>query len=456
MHRDCIYLRPLTFTREESIKRIMLEEVRLEYDRERLSAWNVPNIDLVTSSRISACSYRDGRNLFAVGAVIPVPSTIDPGEGAHCPDRWFRIASEEISSRDTGFIVRLDVKDILHLLEERLQKCKKTQNTLTVPETSTIQRPRQIIVSSDWTKPIVDRMKHFSSICVTLSGVSGSGKTYSAILLSTLVSFYFHRPMYYLDCKKLQKSKSRMSEILEEIDSFFTRAVETPNCILIFDDLDVLSPNLVGGDENDVSERTHSVNPAAISQSKLISDRLSHLFKAVQLQGTNCGDGQWFLIATCASADSINPSLLKTSQAPLIHAKVPLLSAQYRSDLLMAMICKHNPMRHMEFDRSDISRDTEGFIPRDFEKLSLRALRLYRTDLTVTSLQDSFVAELANYTPIAQISNLKDQDQMNISWVNIGGLFDVKESLESIVRQPLLYRRIYSRARIQLPRGILL
>ena len=452
-------MRPLKSTREESLDRIVLEEIRLDHDQGSLATWNVPDIDLADPFRernVSTCYSLVDQTFFPVGAVIPMPTKLDSSKGMHGLDRWFRITSNEAPSDDAGHIVRLDVKDIFYLFEQRLQRCKGSLDSFAVPEMSTIQRPRKIILSSDWTKSIIDRMKHFSSIFVTLRGVSGSGKTYSALLLSTLVSFYFHRPTFYLDCKKLQKAKSRMSGILEEIDSLFTRALQTRNSIIVLDDLDSLSPNLLGGDDDDVSQRTHTVNPAAIDQSKLIGDRLSHFFKASELRGTNRGDGHLFLIATCSSADSINPSVLKSFKGPLIHTKVPLLSSEDRSDLLMAMMTRHNPRSRLDFDRSDISRRTEGFFPRDFEKLSLRAMRSCQTNESTTSLQDALVAELADFTPIAQISNLKDKAQFQTSWADIGGLFDVKEKLESIVRYPLLYRRIYGKARMQLPRGILL
>jgi len=459
IYRGYIYLRPLTSTREESLDRIMLEEIRLDHDQGSLATWNVPDIDLADPLRernVSPSYSLVAQTFYPVGAVIPMPSKLDSSKGMHGLDRWFRIMSNETPSDDAGHIVRLDVKDILYLFEKRLRRCKGLLDTLVVPEISTIQRPRKIILSSDWTKSIIDRMKHFSSIFVTLRGVSGSGKTYSALILSTLVSFYFHRPTFYLDCKKLQKSKSRMSGILEEIDSVFTRALQTRNSIIVLDDLDSLSPNLLGGDEDDASQRTHTVNPAAIDQSKLIGDRLSHFFKASELRGANRGDGHLFLIATCTSADSINPSVLKSFKAPFIHTKVPLLSGEDRSDILMAMMTRHSPRSRLDFDRPDISRRTEGFFPRDFEKLSLRAIRSCQMNSSTTSLQDALVAELADFTPIAQISNLKDKAQFHTSWADIGGLFDVKEKLESIVRYPLLYRRIYGKARMQLPRGILL
>lgn len=451
LHRGHVYLRPLISTREESLEGILAEEMFFEHDRRSLAAWNVPNVDLADSIRernFSSCFSRVNQSYFPIGVVLPMPNEVDSRNRTHCSNRWFRITSKEEHSNDAGYIVRLDLKDILHVLKARLRRCKGSLGVL--PETSTIQRLHRIVLSSDWTRSIIDRMVHFSSILVTLRGVSGSGKTHSALFLSTIASFYFHRPMFYLDCKNLQKSKSRMSGVLEEIDSLFTRAHDARHSIIVLDDLDSLSPNLLGHGDNGVSERTHTVNPASIDQSKLIGDRLSNLVK------NYCGDGDLILIATCSSADSINPSILNSSETPLIHTKVPTLSAEDRSDLLVEMIRRYNPRSCSNFDRTDISRRTDGFIPRDLEKLSIRALRSFAMNLSPTTLQDSLVAGLADFTPAAQISNVKDQNPFQASWADVGGLFDVKEMLQSIVRHPLLYQRIYTRARMKLPRGILL
>jgi len=453
IHQGCIYLRPLESTQEERIESVILEEVHFEHDRRSLATWNVPNIEL---DSVSKCYCKFDQTFYPIGAVIPMPSTFDSEKGAHCLYRWFRITSNEEPYVDTGNIVRLDVKNILTLFKEALRKCKVSPDSLVVPESSTIQRPLNIVLPSDWTKPILDRMKYFGSMVLSLRGVNGSGKTFSALLLSTLASFSFHRPMFYLDCKILQKEKPRMSEILDEIDLLFERAVEVPNSIIVLDDLDSISPNLTGDNEYETSERTHNLNPSAVNQSKLIGDRLSHLLKAAEFRGAKSEDGNILLIITCLSKESISHLSLNSLQAPLIHIKVPLLSLQDRSDLLIEMLSRHNPMRRFDLDGVDISRRTEGFLPRDFEKLSARALRSHQTNSSTTSLQDSLVAELADFTPMSQMSNRQDEAQFHTSWADVGGLFHVKDVLESVVRHPLLYRRIYARARMKLPRGILL
>ena len=97
----------------------------------------------------------------------------------------------------------------------------------------------------------------------------------------------------------------------------------------------------------------------------------------------------------------------------------------------------------------------EGFLPRDLEKLALRVVRSFETNSLIT-FQESLFAELAEFVPIAQMSTPKGEGKFNGSWSDIGALFDAKDKLEATVYHPILYRRIYQRAKVKLPRGILL
>jgi len=255
--------------------------------------------------------------------------------------------------------------------------------------------------------------------------------------------------------------KRKMGWILKEIDSLFTQVQETQDGIIVLDDLDVLSPNLLVDNQGGFAARTLSVNPIAIDQSKLIADRLSHLLEAANLKetthgnSTNCSSG-FSLIATCSSPESINPSLRMCSRTPLSRIEVPVLSTQDRVDLLKAMIYRHHSSRKkMDLDGSNIARRMEGFLPRDLEKLALRVVRSFESNSLIT-FQESLFAELAEFVPIAQMSTPKGEVKFNGSWSDIGALFDAKDKLEATVYHPILYRRIYQRAKVKLPRGILL
>ena len=236
---DCVCLRPLSSTPERSLESIVLEEIHFEDDGETsLPTWNVPDIDLADSScerSRKSCQYQIDQFALPLGVVIPLPSAHEGNEETHLSNRWCRVTSEGVDDYADGSIIELNVNDVLNLRRKLSRRCRGFSNTLLDKPTDlsrTIQRPSEIIMSSDWTKKIIDRMKHFTSIFVTLRGMSGSGKTHNAVFLSALISFCFHRPIFYLDCKKLQKAEPKMSGILEEIDALFTRARKTRNAII--------------------------------------------------------------------------------------------------------------------------------------------------------------------------------------------------------------------------------
>jgi len=440
-----------------------MEEISLKYDRIRLPTWNIPDIDLANPtfeiSSKSSCYHQNGRFVLPIGAVIPIPTTLVNSEETHYSNHWSRITLKGRDDSDEGHFIHLHLKDILFLWKKRRQgACRRSSGTIiAVHPSNLIQRPREIAMSSGSKGIFLDRIKYSCSTFLTLSGMSGSGKTHNALLVSALISFHFHRPIIYLDCNKLQKANPKMSGILEEIDSLFARVHEVGHAIIVLDDLDQLTPNLSSSDGDHVSARTHPANPIAIDQSKLIADRLSHLFEAAEHGPCNHGNTiSISLIATCSNADSINPSVREGFGAVLSHSNVPVLSPEDRVDLLTAMIRRHHLRNHIDFDRSNISQRTEEFLPRDLQKLSLRASRAFQTNLTSSSIQNSLVSELAGFIPVAQISATKGEANNNSLWSDIGGLFDVKDKLETTVRHPVLYRRIYERAQIQLPRGILL
>jgi peroxin-1 len=120
------------------------------------------------------------------------------------------------------------------------------------------------------------------------------------------------------------------------------------------------------------------------------------------------------------------------------------------------MIQGSNPACSTDFDSVNLSQQTEAYLPRDLEKISLRVARAYQSSLGSVSIQDLLLEVLAEYTPIAQMHASQRKGDIGISWNDIGGLYDVKSNLKSTVHHPVLYRRIYEQTKMRLPRGMML
>jgi peroxin-1 len=76
-------------------------------------------------------------------------------------------------------------------------------------------------------------------------------------------------------------------------------------------------------------------------------------------------------------------------------------------------------------------------------------------EFSATAAAEHVENALDGFTPRRKLS-LNDQASGSANWDDIGGLFDVKEALASTILSPAKYRRIYSKAKIRLPRGVLL
>jgi peroxin-1 len=102
-------------------------------------------------------------------------------------------------------------------------------------------------------------------------------------------------------------------------------------------------------------------------------------------------------------------------------------------------------------------RQTEGFRPRDIEQLASRVKQsLHSSNKAGQSLLEATINVLKTFVPLSKLSAAPEQTHMSPKWDDVGGLFRVKEELTSTIMRPFRYRRIYEKARIRLPRGVLL
>jgi peroxin-1 len=98
---------------------------------------------------------------------------------------------------------------------------------------------------------------------------------------------------------------------------------------------------------------------------------------------------------------------------------------------------------------------TEGYRPRDLEKVASRARQMLRSDSS-KAVDEVVSASLKGFVPLSQMSLARSQKASGLSWSELGGLFRVKEKLASTILHPAKYRLIYEKASVRLPRGVLL
>lgn len=469
---DSVRLQPLWNPIEVDAGSVVLRKMKVTCNDETgngSSAWSLPDINLSRSAFRENGVGNSQRlpNSFPLGATIFFDPMV-PGLGENrlpSPD-FYRIISADDVISTPGYVV---------LGEDNLARLSKTilrenehqiEDPIRIPilESQCIWGPQETVSSSSWVRRMLGTMTNAASTILALHGQRGNGKTHNALLLSAVASFESHRPILYLDCKKLCKSNPQMVGLLGEMDSFFRRAMKTGHVIVVLDDIDRLAPNILGEDGGDLSARMQTTNPTAFDQSKLLANRLSDWMEA--LVGAERNDGEQTrvsIVVTCTAIESVYPTVLQSTSFGLETSKLPSVSPRDRMEILAKMI--HRQCHEAAMTRSDLrdfEQRTEGYFPRDLEKISLRvghvmeSIAATNQSICTYDVCDCLAASLSDYTPLTQLAVQSSKANTGVQWSDIGGLFRVKQALESAIVHPVRFRRIYEKSPVRLPRGILL
>lgn len=266
----------------------------------------------------------------------------------------------------------------------------------------------------------------------------------------------------YLDCKSLRnKNGIKMTDILFELSQAFQdAAIKSPlPCLLILDDLDEIAPSF----EHDVEGNNimqQDANPMAIDQSKLIADEIRFLIRCSH----NLSVGGISIIVTCGDITSLARSILRSCSfgSPV---QLPILNCEERQTMYWRLIKLKTAGNNVVTDSNsqesfslvNFGRKTEGFRPRDIEFVASRVCQLIlsRNEQSSISLTSATEEVLESFVPLGQLAAGAEQTT-SCTWSEIGGLYQVKEELTEIVLRPSQYKRIYDKANVRLPRGILL
>jgi peroxin-1 len=245
-----------------------------------------------------------------------------------------------------------------------------------------------------------------------------------------------------------------MQDILVQLQQLFDDAMRTSPALVILDDMDELAPNYDEGGGIDDSSQVQQVNPMAVDQSKLIADTLRYLIQATEnLDNAPC------IVVTSRDEKCLPASIVSTlsfrSSVPL-----PMVTASDRETLYHRMLQRKGLAKDVGIgilNCPGFERKTEGFRPRDIEQLSSRVNQtLHQSNKTDQSILDATDDALKTFVPLSKLSAAPEQTHASPNWDDIGGLFRVKEELTATILRPFKYRRIYEKARIRLPRGVLL
>ncbi|KAL9181342.1 hypothetical protein ACHAXT_010147 [Thalassiosira profunda] len=446
------------------------------------------NNNLVGSDDASKLEgVRNPAPLFSSGSLIPADFLQSPGVdglGDHCNHSCIlKIQSTADSAEDSSvvndtsrLVPIVTLSDLKELLSDSDLQTDGTEHDFeplaysdgsAVVETigfstaiqSVQQSIRQIIPLA--ANEIFSSGRHLQKRAIMVTGDEGSGKTHLALTSAWQLSSSDMCAVVYLNCKKLQAASTSIQFILEELQKAFREAWQKQPSVIVLDDLDALVPNVESsGAEGDGSIHHHQLNPALITQVKILVDHL--LMQSQSL----CGSA---LICTCRDKDSISS---RYQASGLFHSliEVPSLDTAQRTEFLY-----HNIIRDAQARRdkkvphaiSQLGKDTDGFRPKDLRAIAnqivqLDYLRHFDNQVQggeqcsgVDTLEGDVASILEDYAPLSQQVVDIDRTSSTMEWASIGGLFRAKQALHETVIHPMKFKAVYDRAPIALPRGLL-
>lgn len=461
LYWDSICLKATSTPSEIPLERIAIQKVLLA-SAKNVPAWRRP--DILPAPRTTNAAYNFGflqgnktKWVMPVCSIFPASFLLGKTES----DSMFRIV-DSMEHRGEGAAISLDQQDGNFLLKRYLDDIVANNETCDNVETlhqaetdALVNYVPEVVSCTNWINPLLEDMENTKSMLVTMCGPTGIGKTQAALLLSAMARLKQHRATLYIDCNRLQESTSRMLDILAELDAFFEQCVKAKSCLIVLDDLDRLTPNLFGGDDDDPASRVHSTNPVAINQSKLICDRVLQLMEAANAKSHKGDSSGLTVVITCPSMESLNNSLDQSSSFFRRTINIPVLSSKERVAVLVKRIECHST-QPVDWDYTALGQRTENCRPRDLEKIASRVQQKMCSVLGEMSMESVLDAVLKNYVPLSHIYVSPPKTETWPTWSDIGGLFWVKSKLDSSIFHPSRYRLVYNQAGIRLPRGVLL
>lgn len=331
-----------------------------------------------------------------------------------------------------------------HAVSDQVSECSDTLSSSAsfIPESSVFPSSLTTLLTK------ATATSHF-----IITGQSGSGRTHTALVVATAAKLLYSKTSFYINCRVLKDTKTmRLRELLIEIKRIFDAAKSTPST-LILDELDSVAVNLSPDTTTpDESVHVHQIDPAAIDESKMISDFVRNLF------ATEAGNVS--LIITCQDVEMLHKSL--RSFRYFTKISLPLLDEQERVLVFWKMLYSGISMHlYNEPDRGvldglNIKQMTDGFTPRDLYKAVAQIQQELYSSEKSTTIAFAISSVLGKYVPSAKFKSVTVQEDATTDWNDIGGLFKAKKEFLSLLHKPVLYRRLYQRAKIRLPRGILL
>ncbi|WFD36274.1 Peroxisome biosynthesis protein pex1 [Malassezia cuniculi] len=298
--------------------------------------------------------------------------------------------------------------------------------------------------ANDYATPASEPRPYVGTSALLLTGGQGAGKSTVCETLATRVrtdaNLLYHTTI--IDCEQFVEERmplvrARLQELLDEA------AWHAPS-LLVLDNLDALVP---ADTENVDSTRATQLASA-------LADKVR----------TTVRDFDVFVVATAESSTSIS-SVLQSRKLWTESVAIKPPGKSERKEMLAALVGRLDkrihgdaaPAESPHLNLTTLVAETDGYLAVDLNTLVERALhqatiRCPGDELALT--MDDFAAARDGFTPLS-LRNVH-LEQSSVSWADIGGLRETRQTLRETLEWPTKYAAIFASCPLRLRSGLLL
>ena len=281
---------------------------------------------------------------------------------------------------------------------------------------------------------LLDRMGLEPARGILLVGPPGTGKTLTARTIAADLQ------VNYIAIAGPEIMGKYYGEAETKLRSVFEKAAAAAPCIIFIDEIDSLAP-----DRNKVEGE---VEKRIVAQLLTLMDGFAHTDGVMVLAATN-------------RPDHLDPALRRPGRFDReIQYRVPDRAGRLE---ILHILTRSMPLSS-DVDLDGVADLAVGMVGADLKAVTQKAayLGLRRQvpslndampdDLFVT--QEDFLLALREIKP--SVLRSVEVESPNIAWNDIGGLEDIKQTLQESVEGALLYPDLYAKTGARAPRGVLL
>lgn len=284
----------------------------------------------------------------------------------------------------------------------------------------------------------IDRALKKGRVGSLVYGPPGCGKS---LIVNEIATSIQERGVYRLDVNCNNYTREALLTIKENIDIWLNKCAWHSPSLLVLEGLEFIFPAEA---ENTDSGQTRQL-------SEYFIQTLDNVMKSRAVS----------VIATTNTKESVN-GIMFSSHSFDENFSIKAPSKDSRQQILEYYLSKYNLSLSKGFDSSQMSQETEGYLPSDLKVLVDRINHEAIYDSLESDAEASeslvtnelFTKATQGYTP-SSLRGVKLQ-KSTTSWVDIGGLTEAKSVLLESLEWPTKYAPIFKAATLRLRSGILL